>query len=57
VRNGRRARTLPGSSSRPFVHDPQEIPMNFIVKPVQQPKGDINYTMCVLCSENPKWCA
>lgn len=31
--------------------------MQFIVKPVQQPKGDINYTMCVLCSENPKWCA
>lgn len=30
--------------------------MQFIVKPVAQPKGDLNITMCVLCSEDPKWC-
>lgn len=30
--------------------------MKFIEKPVVQPKGDINTTMCVLCSEDPKWC-
>lgn len=31
--------------------------MKFVVAPVvQQPKGENNITMCVLCSEDPRWC-
>ena len=34
--------------------------MEFIVTPISeddvQKGGPDNYTMCVLCSENPKWC-
>ena len=34
--------------------------MRFVVKPlVEKPEkgGPINHTMCVLCSEDPRWCA
>jgi hypothetical protein len=30
--------------------------MKFIVKPVVAKGGPGNHTMCVLCSEDPRWC-
>lgn len=32
--------------------------MKFVVKPVEAPKGGRPHTtQCVLCSEDPRWCA
>ncbi len=31
--------------------------MKFIVKPVTPSIRPPNHTMCVLCSEDPRWCA
>lgn len=30
--------------------------MKFVVKPTDPQKGPPIHTMCVLCSEDPKWC-
>jgi len=29
--------------------------MKFVVKPVA-PRGPLYHTLCVLCSEDPRWC-
>jgi len=31
--------------------------MKFVVKPVAPKGGPTNHTLCVLCSEDPRWCA
>lgn len=30
--------------------------MKFVVQPTEPQKGPGNTTMCVLCSEDPRWC-
>jgi hypothetical protein len=31
--------------------------MKFVVKPLTQaPKGPPYHTLCILCSEDPRWC-
>jgi hypothetical protein len=30
--------------------------MRFIVKPVESKNGGPYHTLCILCSEDPRWC-